>query len=382
MKKKTLALITASMLFLSGCGIKQQIDTSPAVIKVNDSAITKKMVDSSLTNGPLAANNVDIKKPENRFMYLIYKNKSINDLIIKELLLQESKKRNISVTDEQLDLKVQEIIGKIGGAEKFEKSLALNNLNKQNFKDMVKYDMLKDKLVESVGGSNSVSENTIKDFYVKNQNKYFKHPDLVRASHILISASESDFRLKLESEGKKLSNSEINQQLKSAMDSSKVKAEKILAEVKANPNKFEELAKKYSQDPSSAEKGGDLGFFPVNQMVPAFSKVAFSTKPGEISNVVKTEFGYHIIKVIDRKRAGVQPYDEVKDQIGKYIVQQNKIQVLQKMVDGLKNSSKISYLDKEYDPTKIETEIKDILKASKAMQMKGNGAIQKALEKK
>ncbi len=358
MKKITLAIIAASMVFLGGCG-KNKADLGPAVIKVNNSVITKGMVDASLKTGPL---NINVNKPENKFIYLIYKNKTVNDLIVKELLTQEAAKRKISISDDEIKSKIDEIMNKVGGRARFEASLAMNNLNKDTFADMVKFDMLKEKLITNLSGKQGVGEGAVKDFYVKNQDKYFKHPEMVKASHILISASDADIRSKIEAEGKKLPSAEINKKVKSEMDAAKTKAEKILAEVKAKPDKFAEIAKKESQDPSSAEKGGDLGFFSNKEMVPAFSKVAFFTKPGEISDVVKTEFGYHIIKVVDRKKAGVTPFDEVKPLIEKYLADQNKKQVIQKLIESSKNNAKIVYLDKEYDPKMIETEIRDFAK--------------------
>ena len=368
MKKITLALMAASMVFLSGCGQKEKADLGPAVIKVNNSVITKGMIDASFKKGSLASSNIDVNKPENRFIYLIYKNKTVNDLIVKELLTQEADKRKISISDEEIKSKLDEIMNKVGGKARFEQSLALNNLNKDSFSDMIKFDMLKEKLVNNLSGVKKVNEGAIKDFYVKNQDKHFKQPEQVKASHILISASESDIRSKIEAEGKKLSAAELNKKVKAEMDAAKNKAEKILAEVKAKPDKFAVLAKKESQDPSSAEKGGDLGFFDNKQMVKEFSKVAFSIKPGEISNLVKTEFGYHIIKVVDRKKAGLVPFDEVKPQIAKYLEQQTKMQSIQKLIESSRNNAKIVYLDKEYDPKKIETEIRELVKKQKAPQ--------------
>jgi peptidyl-prolyl cis-trans isomerase C len=92
-------------------------------------------------------------------------------------------------------------------------------------------------------------------------------------------------------------------------------ARQILAELKTNPDKFETLAQEKSIDTTTAKKGGDLGGFGQGRMVPEFEKVAFALKPGEISDVVKTQFGYHIIKVTERKEGERRPFDQVKEQI-------------------------------------------------------------------
>src|SRR5206468_227821 len=92
-------------------------------------------------------------------------------------------------------------------------------------------------------------------------------------------------------------------------------ARQLLAEVKAHPEKFADLAREKSTDTVSAKKGGDLGTFSPGRMVPEFDKVAFALKPGEISDVVKTQYGYHIIMVTERKDGEPKPFDQVKEQI-------------------------------------------------------------------
>jgi peptidyl-prolyl cis-trans isomerase C len=92
-------------------------------------------------------------------------------------------------------------------------------------------------------------------------------------------------------------------------------ARAVLAEVKAKPEKFADIAREKSTDTVSAKKGGDLGTFGPGRMVPEFERAAFALKPGEISDVVKTQYGYHIIQVIDRKDGDQKPFDQVKEQI-------------------------------------------------------------------
>jgi peptidyl-prolyl cis-trans isomerase C len=92
-------------------------------------------------------------------------------------------------------------------------------------------------------------------------------------------------------------------------------ARQILAELKAHPEKFADLAREKSTDTASAKKGGDLGLFGQGRMVPEFERAAFALKPGEISDVVKTQYGYHIITVTDRKEGERRPFDQVKEQI-------------------------------------------------------------------
>ena len=107
-------------------------------------------------------------------------------------------------------------------------------------------------------------------------------------------------------------------------------AKQLLAEVKANPGKFAELAQQKSTDTTSAKKGGDLGTFGQGRMVPEFERTAFRLKAGEMSDVVKTQYGYHIILVTERKEGEPKPFEQVKDQIRAAL----RNQALQTQVQG------------------------------------------------
>lgn len=139
----------------------------------------------------------------------------------------------------------------------------------------------------------TVSDDEVKQYYNENAAK-FQGDEQRRASHILIS-----FGGKVDEAGKK-----------AARD----KAQSILAEIKKDPKQFAALAKKYSQDPGSAEKGGDLGLFGRGMMVKPFEEAVFSMSPGAVSDLVESEFGYHIIQLTEIKGQG-QSLDEVKANI-------------------------------------------------------------------
>lgn len=137
-----------------------------------------------------------------------------------------------------------------------------------------------------------VSDADVAQYYEQNKSR-FSTPEERRARHILLDANKDG----------------------SSEADLKAKAEKILAELKANPAKFAELAKANSIDPGSAVQGGDLGFFGKGAMVPEFEQAVFTQKKGELSGLVKSQFGYHIIEVTDIRGGVVQPLDAVKSQI-------------------------------------------------------------------
>jgi peptidyl-prolyl cis-trans isomerase C len=122
----------------------------------------------------------------------------------------------------------------------------------------------------------------------------------------------------------------------------KTKAEDILKKVKAGED-FAKLAKDNSTCPSSAQ-GGDLGFFGKGQMVPAFEQAAFSLKTGDVSEVVETQFGYHIIKLTEKKEAETVKLDEVKDRISDYLKNQKMQKAVTDFLNGVKGNSKVEIL--------------------------------------
>jgi len=360
MKKLALGIVALSLLTLTGCGNLAKIDNSKTIMTVNNAKITQKMYDKlfdmAYKSSPLAANKIDIKSPQNRFVFLIYKDRAVKELIIRELIKQESTKRNIKVKEDDVNKTFSEIAQKMGGSAKFAAALESNGIKKQDFIENIRLDLMTRKLLDNLSVNFKPSEKDLLAFYNKNKAEKFTYPDQVRASHILISANMDDIKTKLEAEKPRLSKSEEARKAMEEIAKAKEKAVDLLAKVKANPSKFAEFAKKYSDDPSSAAKGGDLGFFSKLDMVPEFSKVAFSLTPGKISDLVTTVFGFHIIKVEDRKTAGLMPFAEVKNDISKYVVDMQKMELMQKLIESSKNAASIVYLDKSYDPAEIESE--------------------------
>ncbi len=373
MKKLTLGLLAASLVFLGGC-LGPKANKGEPIIKVNDGIITESMFKETLEksyNLSGQKDNEDNKGDlKNKLIYLIHKNRVINDLIAKQLIKQEAEKRQIKVEEPEIDKVIDKLAKSMGGEERFKASLALNKVSKDALRKDIKANLLEKKLVNSLIGDKKITEEEVKEFYEKNKEKTFRHDEEVRASHILVSASEDDIinRIKSENSDKELSQEEIKEKVEGRIKQAKEKAKDIYKELKDNPDKFAEYAKQYSEDPASASKGGDLGFFSKNEMVDEFSKAAFSTKPGKLSDIVKTQFGYHIIKVIDRKEAGITPFDEVKHNIERYLEDRRKMESFSKLMDTAKESAKIVYLQEEYNLNNIQQEYKDLIKNLKEKQ--------------
>ncbi len=202
----------------------------------------------------------------------------IDTLVMRELVLQQAKKDGVDKSKEVEDKLV----------------------------DIRKRIVVDTYLKKKIEADAKVSDDEMKKFYEQNLDK-FKGGEQVRASHILVKSEEE--------------------------------AKAVQAQLKGGA-KFEDVAKAKSVD-SSAAKGGDLGWFAKGSMVPVFEQTAFSLKDGETSGIVKSEFGYHIIKVTGKRAAGTRSFDEVKDQIKASMLPQKQQQAFMKLREDLKKGAKI-----------------------------------------
>ena len=172
---------------------------------------------------------------------------------------------------------------------------------------------------EALAAQVTVSSDTVKQYYEQNKKRY-EVPEQRRASHILITvakdASDADRK------------------------KARGKAEEVLAKARANPADFAKLAKQYSDDPGSAEKGGDLDFLAKGSTVPPFEAAMFKQKENEIGDLVGTDFGYHIIKVTGIKPAVIKSFDEVKADIEAELKKQA---ALKKFTDSAEAFSNVVY---------------------------------------
>ncbi len=238
----------------------------------------------------------------------------LDQLIAIHLLTAESKTRSIPVSDADVDARLAQVKGQFPNEEAFNKALAGQGMTLAKAKEDARTSLQIEHLLQAeIAPKIQVSQVDLDKFYKENPEQ-FKQPESVRASHILIRPSGDTPAAK-----------------KQAHD----KAEQLLKDAKGGSD-FAALAKQNSQDPGSAPKGGDLGFFPEGQMVPEFDKAAFALKPGEISDLVETQFGYHIIKVAERKPARVVPLDEAKPQLEQFLQGRQREEKTSAFIDGLK----------------------------------------------
>ncbi len=303
-----------------------------------------------------------INSPEARLSVL-------NSLIDQQLLMLESSKNRLVVTDGAL----RDVIGSIPSLqedgkfsmEKYERALRAQGMSQPQFEAKLRQDLTLRQLMGTISDSAFVSQaqattilnlqleerqysefriapeqyadkvkvdaDAVKKFYDQNQAQ-FEIPEQVKVEYVILSLdsmlsqiSVSDAEIKARFEGHKdkyqqpeerrASHILILAKTEGEKAAAKAKAEEVLKEVRKTPAKFADLAKQYSQDPGSAKSGGDLGYFGRGMMVKAFEEAVFKQKEGEISDVLESEFGYHIIKLTGIKTAKVKSLDEVRADI-------------------------------------------------------------------
>jgi peptidyl-prolyl cis-trans isomerase C len=287
---------------------------------VNGKVITQTELEREILN---LSHRYSIQTQDSRIPDDI-ESKALDNLITRELLYEASQKAQIKVEDSEVDENLQQAISRFPNREAFESVLERENVTEDDLKSEIRYGLAIQNYVEDRYLSKAtVSDQEIQNYYESNPD-LFKHPEMVKASHILIRVDSQED------------------------DAQKAEARKKIEEVTkklAAGEDFAELAKTYSDCPSSSN-GGDLGFFSRGQMVPEFEEVAFSLKPNEISPVVETNFGFHIIKVSEKQSEGTYPLDQVKPQIEQVLTREKVQKLLEKDIENLKSEADIKTFSK------------------------------------
>jgi peptidyl-prolyl cis-trans isomerase C len=246
----------------------------------------------------------------------------LDNLIDRELLLQQAKSLKMAVPAQQVDTQMQQLLKRFPSQEAFEQALTAQNLSLDAVKKDVERQMLRQQLVKKeILDKVTVSAGDVQTFYDKNKDKYVEE-EQVRARHILI---------KVPPEASPADDTKL-----------KGKADDALKRAKQGED-FAVLATELSDD-SSKGNGGDLGFFPRGRMVAPFEEVAFALQPGQMSEVVRTQFGYHIIKVEEHKTGRALPFDEAKPQVKEDLTQQQTYERYQQYMAGLRGKAKVEVL--------------------------------------
>jgi len=234
----------------------------------------------------------------------------LNQMVQQKLIDEYAQDKHVDITQAQIDKREAEIRAKYPPGQ-FDQIVKQQGLTEQEVQNILRQQLV---LEQAVAPQVHVSDADVKNYFLKNHATFDK-PEQVRARHILVADPQT--------------------------------AAIVLAKLKAGGS-WDALAKQYSTDPSSKEKGGELGFFGKGQMVPAFQDAAFAAKVGAIVGPVKSPFGYHIIQVEEKKPPTTASFASVKDQIKTQLTQQQEGQAVPVFLQGLRTAATITVYDDRY----------------------------------
>jgi len=253
---------------------------------------------------------------------------ALDRIIIGRLLEEKVKEANIIVTEEEVINQIKEILAAQRpplSLEEYKNKAAEYGQSFDEVKEQIRRGLAYQKVVEAQwAGKINITEEDAKKYYDENSAQ-FEVKEQVRASHILIKPDTTD------------PNADPNQ----AKAEAKAKIQGLLEQIK-NGADFAELAKANSDCPSAAQ-GGDLNFFGRGQMAPPFEKAAFELEVGKVSDIVETKFGYHIIKVTDRKDASTTSFEQARNDLIKKLTQKKQTELTNKYIESLKTAANIVY---------------------------------------
>jgi peptidyl-prolyl cis-trans isomerase C len=293
-------------------------DINPPVLRVNGETIYAAEISMVMANidGQLKAQGREVPEQDQLVQMATQR------VVEQKLLAQEARRQGYKVDDLKVAEMAQVVEQQAGGREALDASLASKGSNYDQLMTTIKeIDLVRTLMAKQISPTVEVSEEEIAEYYTANP-EMFETPAQVHARHIIFAAGET---------------ADADTIISARENAVKARDRALAGE------DFVELAKELSQGPSAAD-GGDLGFFSYGQMVPPFAEAAFALEPGEISDVVRTGFGFHIIKVEEKKEAVTPSLDEVRPRIQLLLTQQKSGEKVQELILTLVESAQVEPL--------------------------------------
>lgn len=241
----------------------------------------------------------------------------VDQLILQKIIMQEARKRTLVASDKEIGEQLARIKTQFPNDKAFADTLAKENLTLSALRELIRFRLTQKRVVDAVTKDVKVPDDDVRAAFDKDRTSYDK-PAQIKVSHILFRVTDK--------------NQEPVAQAKA----------KIVQAKLGDGEKFEDVAKKYSEDPGSAERGGDLGFVTRGTLVKEFEEVAWGLKPGQVSSLIRTQYGLHIIKLYDIKPAEKAEFDKAKDE------------VRDKLLAGKREKAFEAWLEEQRKTAKIE----------------------------
>lgn len=309
MRKIFLAMVT--FLTLATAIFAQTLATINGNVKIDSTEVDGFFINMLMSQGinPLSLNMQD---PQ----VVALKKNILENLVKRELLYISAQKSVKNDFKKSVDEEYEIIKKRFKSEQEFKNYLADMGLTENDIKNNLRKNFILQEFVNLQSEKVKVTDKEVEEFYNQNKEK-FKQKEEVRASHIIILTNDK---------GEKKAEETIN---------------KIYNEIKGGLD-FAEAAKKYSED-GSAQQGGDLGYFSRGKMVQEFEEVAFRLNKNEISKPFKSRFGYHILKITDKKSEKQLSFEEVKENIKNLIISEKTKKILNGIIEKNRLSAKIEY---------------------------------------
>lgn len=322
LKKYYLLLFTVILFISFLCVSVSSAKPNDAVAKVNDVVLTEKEVEEVMNELiPQASFHGGINQEKRES----FRPKALEILIERELFYQEAKNRGMKVDKKRIDALEEKTIKRLGGKKKFKEALRLWGRSREDYRERLeRIFLIEDIRRVEIDEKSTISPEEIKRYYEENRKGFFSPPSR-RIRHILIKVAPS-------------STTEEKEYKKKV-------AEDVLRKLKAGED-FAEIAWDYSDDPYRV-KGGDLGLLHEGRLDPSLDEVAFKLSIGEISNIVETIYGYHIMRVEEIKGAYEMSLDEVSAKIERKLKDRRLKALKEAFVSLLKAKAKIEVYYKQ-----------------------------------
>lgn len=246
----------------------------------------------------------------------------VEGLVTSVLIAEEIEKRGIEISDAEIDEAIEQfeamMAQQLGGEAQLSAMLEEQGVDEEAMRLQVEQELAAERLLED-SSTGSVTEDQVRQYYEQHKAQ-FQTEDMLRARHILLNVDDH---------GEEDNDDEMRQ-----------KAEELAAQLQADDSRFAELAAEHSDCPSASE-GGDLGYFTREMLMPEFTEAAFSMSPGELSDPVRSNLGWHVILVKDRIDEGVASFEEVRDQLQMMLEAQNIEQTAMELIQNLRQGADV-----------------------------------------
>jgi parvulin-like peptidyl-prolyl isomerase len=296
------------------------------VATVNGSPISSKLYEMYLKNGR-AELGIDSNSEEGRRKLDQLREAIVSELIDRTLIAEEAEHRGLSIPPDKFAEAERKAITELGGQQSYEAYLAEHHLTSDDYRDVVRMQLLGEMIRGDISKTLSVTGEEIKAYYEAHRgDQNFQQQERVTAAHILIGARANLIAQQLERE-KGLAGDALKKSVRNEMERRRQRAVEVRRKATSGAD-FAALARQFSEDPGTRESGGTLGTFGRASHPAAFDAAAFKLKPGAISDVVQTEYGFHVIKVSAHESSRTQTLADATPEIRRRLLSEREAKAL------------------------------------------------------